>query len=70
MATPSPAPGVGDSPFVTWGRLDATPLRLDPLDVPIDSGAGAGRLAFTMAPPAKRGAWPACVMACVQAGLA
>eukprot|EP00899_Mesostigma_viride_P002413 jgi/Mesvir1/12172/Mv00416-RA.1 len=29
VATPSPAPGVESSPFVTWGELDGTPLRLE-----------------------------------------
>lgn len=41
---------------MTWGRVDATPLRLEPLDdgVPLDVAAGDGRHAFTMAPPARR----------------
>jgi protein DGCR14 len=29
MPTPSPAPGVEESPFMTWGMLGSTPLRLD-----------------------------------------
>jgi len=27
LATPSPMPGVEDSPFMTWGQLEATPQR-------------------------------------------
>ena len=58
LATPSPAPGVGESPIMTWGRLDATPLRLDPFaadDPPLDVAAAGGRT-FHIAPPRKRGA--------------
>ncbi|PAA65358.1 hypothetical protein BOX15_Mlig025345g1, partial [Macrostomum lignano] len=29
LATPSPAPGVGESPLMTWGDIDGTPCRLD-----------------------------------------
>jgi protein DGCR14 len=29
MGTPSPAPGVEESPLMTWGEIDGTPLRLD-----------------------------------------
>ena len=60
LATPSPAPGVGESPLMTWGRLDATPLRLDPFaadDPPLDVAAAGGRT-FHIAPPRKRGAQP------------
>ncbi|EIE23988.1 hypothetical protein COCSUDRAFT_53177 [Coccomyxa subellipsoidea C-169] len=32
LATPSFTPGVEDSPFMTWGELEGTPLRLDPED--------------------------------------
>ena len=28
VVTPSPAPGVDDSPFMTWGDIESTPLRL------------------------------------------
>ena len=63
MVTPSPAPGVGDSPFMTWGRVDATPLRLDPFAAAEDAtpadlaAAAAGRAAFHIAAPRRRGAW-------------
>lgn len=59
LVTPSPAPGVGESPLMTWGRLDATPLRLDPFaadDPPLDVAAAAGGRAFHIAAPRKRGA--------------
>lgn len=29
VGTPSPAPGMDASPFMTWGELDGTPLRVD-----------------------------------------
>ncbi|KAE9413159.1 hypothetical protein Angca_010095, partial [Angiostrongylus cantonensis] len=33
VATPSPAPGVDDSPLMTWGEIDGTPFRLDGADI-------------------------------------
>lgn len=51
VATPSPAPGVDMSPMTTWGRLDGTPLLLDPTDTPLDLTPGP---AFTVAQPARR----------------
>ncbi|KAF2292391.1 hypothetical protein GH714_021726 [Hevea brasiliensis] len=42
VRTPSPAPGVDESPFITWGEIEGTPLRLEPEDTPIDIG-GSGR---------------------------
>ncbi len=35
VATPSPAPGVEDSPLMTWGELEGTPFRLDGSDTPV-----------------------------------
>ncbi|KAM6986951.1 splicing factor ESS-2 homolog [Aplochiton taeniatus] len=32
--TPSPAPGVADSPLMTWGEIESTPFRLDGSDTP------------------------------------
>ncbi|XP_053266682.1 splicing factor ESS-2 homolog [Pleuronectes platessa] len=32
--TPSPAPGVCDSPLMTWGEIESTPFRLDGSDSP------------------------------------
>ncbi|CAI4228922.1 unnamed protein product [Auanema sp. JU1783] len=33
LATPTPAPGVDDTPLMTWGEIDGTPFRLDATDV-------------------------------------
>ncbi|VDM38370.1 unnamed protein product [Toxocara canis] len=35
VVTPSPAPGVDDSPFMTWGEIEGTPFRLDASDMPV-----------------------------------
>ena len=32
VGTPSPAPGVEESPLMTWGEIESTPFRLDPAD--------------------------------------
>lgn len=40
VATPSPAPGVDMSPITTWGRLDGTPLLIDPMETPLDLTPG------------------------------
>ncbi|XP_059139031.1 splicing factor ESS-2 homolog [Physella acuta] len=29
VVTPSPAPGVSESPLMTWGEIESTPMRLD-----------------------------------------
>ena len=42
VATPSPAPGVDDSPFMTWGDIQGTPLRLDMEETPVDIGGWGG----------------------------
>ncbi|MGH0149508.1 UNVERIFIED_CONTAM: hypothetical protein FKN15_035005 [Acipenser sinensis] len=34
LGTPSPAPGVTDSPLMTWGEIESTPFRLDASDTP------------------------------------
>jgi len=58
VATPSVTPGA--SPFMTWGRLDATPLRLDPLGGEFAEGLPGGGIippsssGFHMAQPARR----------------
>lgn len=41
VKTPSPAPGVDESPFITWGEIEGTPLRLDMEDTPLDIGGSA-----------------------------
>lgn len=53
LATPMPSPGA--SPFMTWGRLDATPLRLEEEDGELEAARAAalGRR-FTIAPPDTR----------------
>ena len=33
--TPSPAPGVAESPLMTWGEIEGTPFRLDGGDTPL-----------------------------------
>lgn len=33
VCTPSPAPGVDESPFMTWGEIEGTPFRLDASDM-------------------------------------
>jgi len=35
VRTPSPTPGVEESPFLTWGEIEGTPFRLDGSDTPI-----------------------------------
>ncbi|KAM7270705.1 hypothetical protein ACFE04_029919 [Oxalis oulophora] len=43
VKTPSPAPGADESPFITWGEIEGTPLRLDIEETPIDiGGSGEG----------------------------
>lgn len=50
VRTPSPAPGVDESPFMTWGEIDGTPLRLDSDETP----GGSERAHFKMPPPPAR----------------
>ncbi|KAM3211909.1 hypothetical protein ACQJBY_065173 [Aegilops geniculata] len=50
VKTPSPAPGVDESPFMTWGEIDGTPLRLDPDETP----GGSERSHFKIPPPPVR----------------
>lgn len=33
LGTPSPAPGVEESPLMTWGQIEGTPLRLDASEI-------------------------------------
>lgn len=54
IRTPSPAPGVDESPFITWGEIEGTPLRLEPEDTPIDiGGSGDGPHYKIPCPPAR-----------------
>ena len=41
MKTPSPAPGVNESPLMTWGEIEGTPFRLDGSDTPLPSSLSA-----------------------------
>uniref|UniRef100_A0A914WGX0 Protein DGCR14 n=1 Tax=Plectus sambesii TaxID=2011161 RepID=A0A914WGX0_9BILA len=38
LATPSPAPGVAESPMMTWGEIEGTPFRLDASDLTLGDG--------------------------------
>ena len=40
VKTPSPCPGVADSPLMTWGEIEGTPFRLDGSDTPIRPSTG------------------------------
>lgn len=40
VKTPSPCPGVTESPLMTWGELEGTPFRLDGSDTPIRASNG------------------------------
>lgn len=51
VKTPSPHPGVAESPLMTWGELEGTPFRLDGSDTPFNSVAGPS---FHIAETSKR----------------
>ncbi|ERN01023.1 hypothetical protein AMTRI_Chr03g145700 [Amborella trichopoda] len=40
VRTPSPMPGVEESPFITWGEIEGTPVRLDGEDFPVGGEDG------------------------------
>lgn len=40
VKTPSPCPGVAESPLMTWGEIEGTPFRLDGSDTPIRPSPG------------------------------
>ncbi|KAL0421167.1 UNVERIFIED_CONTAM: Splicing factor ESS-2 [Sesamum latifolium] len=54
VKTPSPAPGVDESPFITWGEIEGTPLRLEPEDTPIDIGESGDGPQFKIPMPPSR----------------
>ncbi|XP_052208705.1 uncharacterized protein LOC127812318 [Diospyros lotus] len=54
VRTPSPAPGVGESPFITWGEIEGTPLRLELEDTPIGIGGNGERPHFKIPLPPSR----------------
>ncbi|KAF9603739.1 hypothetical protein IFM89_037825 [Coptis chinensis] len=53
VKTPSPAPGVDESPFITWGEIEGTPLRLEQEDTPVGIGGSRGPQ-FSIAYPSPR----------------
>ncbi|KAA0704339.1 Protein DGCR14 [Triplophysa tibetana] len=49
---PSPAPGVAESPLMTWGEIESTPFRLDGSDTPlVERGHGPS---FKIPAPGRR----------------
>ncbi|XAR55286.1 hypothetical protein NMG60_11035318 [Bertholletia excelsa] len=54
VRTPSPAPGVDESPFITWGEIEGTPLRLEPEDTPIGIGGSGDGPHFKIPLPPSR----------------
>lgn len=54
VRTPSPAPGVDESPFITWGEIEGTPLRLEPEDTPLDIGGSGDGPHFKIPCPPSR----------------
>lgn len=54
VATPSLTPGVEESPFMTWGDIEGTPLRLETEDTPVGiGGSGDGPQFKIPAPPSR-----------------
>ncbi|XP_067014653.2 splicing factor ESS-2 homolog [Anabrus simplex] len=51
VKTPSPAPGVNESPLMTWGEIEGTPFRLDGGDTPVRTTPGPS---FRIPEPPKR----------------
>ncbi|CAM9203798.1 unnamed protein product [Discosporangium mesarthrocarpum] len=44
--TPAPVPGMdGDSPLITWGSIEGTPMILDPRATPLPDGTHSGSMA-------------------------
>ncbi|KAK8955376.1 hypothetical protein KSP40_PGU015140 [Platanthera guangdongensis] len=56
VKTPSPAPGVGESPFMTWGAIEGTPLRLDFEESPLINGGSSDGPHFSIPFPPSRDA--------------
>ncbi|KAL6975621.1 hypothetical protein U1Q18_024414 [Sarracenia purpurea var. burkii] len=54
VKTPSPAPGVDESPFITWGEIDGTPMRLETEDTPIGIGGSGDGPSFKIPFPPSR----------------
>ena len=54
VKTPSPAPGVDESPFMTWGEIEGTPLRLDLEESSAGTGGGSEGPHFRIPLPPSR----------------
>lgn len=54
VKTPSPAPGADESPFMTWGEIEGTPLRLDLEESPVGTGGSSEGPHFRIPLPPKR----------------
>ncbi|XP_026435381.1 splicing factor ESS-2 homolog [Papaver somniferum] len=54
VKTPSPAPGVDESPFITWGEIEGTPLRLETEDTPVGIGGSGNGPQFSIPCPPSR----------------
>ncbi|KAF8391657.1 hypothetical protein HHK36_023964 [Tetracentron sinense] len=54
VRTPSPAPGVDESPFITWGEIEGTPLRLEQEDTPVGIGGSGNGPHFSIPCPPTR----------------
>ncbi|CAM6082739.1 unnamed protein product [Calypogeia fissa] len=54
VATPSLTPGIEESPFMTWGDIEGTPLRLETEETPVGiGGSGDGPQFKIPAPPSR-----------------
>ncbi|PKA67193.1 hypothetical protein AXF42_Ash004685 [Apostasia shenzhenica] len=54
VKTPSPAPGVDESPFMTWGEIEGSPLRLDLEESPVGNGGSSDGPHFRIPFPPSR----------------
>ncbi|XP_053695610.1 splicing factor ESS-2 homolog [Sabethes cyaneus] len=52
VKSPSPCPGVTDSPLFTWGEIEGTPFRLDAADTPLHPASSGP--SFRIAETSKR----------------
>jgi len=49
VSTPTPAPGVEESPMMTWGEIEGTPFLLDAGDLPVKAPTPGPK--FTVSSP-------------------
>lgn len=54
VATPSPAPGVCESPLMTWGEIEGTPFCLDGSDTPLPQNVGGPQFKIPDLPARER----------------